>query len=100
MRESKTLKLTNNEVNKLIEVWKVLEILTVSFDRIGSVEADRGTEFAQKALSDFIEPQIVNRIAKARGILVNILDKDEEIGDLLDKLADNEIEMGYWNNKQ
>lgn len=82
---------------ELLNVWTVLQTLTVSFDRIGSYAAIRDEFRARDALWAFIEPRLFERIATARGQLAAILEEaDAEAHELLEHLADDEDAMGYW----
>lgn len=67
------------KVEDLIEVWKVLEILTVSFDKMGSYWPSYGEEAAKQALHEFIDPPLVQRIMRARGILVEPLPPEADL---------------------
>jgi hypothetical protein len=87
-----------DEREKLVEVWKVLEVLTVSLDRLGMYQVFNGEEAAKEALHRFIGPAISEKIADARYLMVSILEsRDPKIGDRLEEMAENEQEMGYWN---
>ncbi len=82
----------------LIEVWKILEMLTVSIDRLGSFEIFHGEEAAKNALHDFIGAEVSERIAIARRIISSALRaSDPSVGYKLEIMAENEEDIGYWN---
>lgn len=85
----------------LIEVWKVLEMLTVSLDRLGEYERDCGQEAAKNALDKFIGGLTFDRIAHARSLMVSILEQcDPTIRERLEMMAEHEDEIGYWNGPE
>ncbi len=86
------------DLEQLIEVWKVLEILTVSWDRMGSYWLAHDEDAAKDALHEFMNPTRFERISHARSLVVAMLeDHDPVILDYLEKMSENESEMGYWN---
>lgn len=86
-----------DEVDKLIEVWKVLEALTVSLDRMGTYWLFHGEEAAKEALHQYIGPAMNERIASARYLMVGILEShDPDVMERLEALAENENDIGYW----
>lgn len=89
---------TDDQFKKLIEVWKTLEVLTVSVQRIGRFHASRGEEKGKQALLEFFEPSIFQRIATSRHIMVDILEHiDPDIYNKLEEMSENEADIGYWN---
>lgn len=85
-------------IEQLIPIWKVLENLTVSLDRLGEYERIHGQEAARAALQAYINPALFQKIAQARHILVSLLEKhDPNLMDYLERLADNETTIGYWD---
>jgi hypothetical protein len=87
--------------DSLIEVWKVLEMLTVSLDRLGEYERDCGQESARNALDTFMGPPMFHRIAHARSIMVSILEQcDPAMMDRLELMAEDEDEIGYWDGPE
>lgn len=86
------------EIDKLIEVWKVLEVLTVSLDRLGTYERIHGREASERALSDFMRPPLFQQIAHARSLITSMLEEyDDTMYDKLDEIADKDCEPKYWN---
>jgi hypothetical protein len=96
-KRSKTMKEEN--IEKLIEVWKVLEALTVSMDRMGSywIGHSERTKLTSDALSEHLSPDMVGRIADARRSIMDVLASEapNEI-DHIEKLAEDEAAIGYW----
>ncbi|HEY0738687.1 MAG TPA: hypothetical protein VGD69_27460 [Herpetosiphonaceae bacterium] len=98
---SGTNRINDDELDDLLEVWKVLEVLTVSLDRIGEYWRIRGEEAAKQALHEFIGPQLFEKIADARGRMVTILEAhDPQIMEHLEQLAEDEAQLGYWDGPQ
>jgi hypothetical protein len=86
------------DIDKLIEIWKVLEALTVSMDRLGHYELNFGTEAAKEALHQYFGIENNRRIAHARRMMVEILEGlDPDMADKLDELAEDEGLIGYWD---
>ncbi len=86
------------DLEQLIEVWKVLEILTVSWDRMGSYWLAHDEDAAKDALHEFMNPTLFERISHARSLVVSMLEYHAPvILDYLEKMSENESEMGYWN---
>jgi hypothetical protein len=84
------------DVDSLIQVLNVLEVLTVSLDRLGAYELSHGEEAAKEALHQFVGPVIVQKIAEARALMTGILENcDPAIMERLELL--DEREMGYWD---
>ena len=84
------------DLETLIDVWRVLETLTVSLDRIGSYEVFHGEAAAKEELHRYIGPKLFRRIANARHKLVIMMEQCEpSIAERLERLAETEIE--YWN---
>lgn len=85
---------------RLIEVWKVLEALVVSLDRIGSLEAISGEDSAT-ALRAYFDPELYGRLTKARTDVRALLEEhDPRIGSRLERFTDNEDEIGYWRGER
>ena len=85
---------------ELLNIWTVLEALTVSFDRIGAYQALRDPDGGPAALAAFIEPKLVQRIAAARAQVAALLrSADPEVTELLEHLAENEDAIGYWQGQ-
>jgi hypothetical protein len=81
----------------LVAVWKVLEALTVSLDKIEHYCLFHGEDAAKEALLTFMQPLMFDRIAHARQTLVTMLEScDPAIQARLELLASNEAEIGYW----
>lgn len=90
-----------SELQNLIDVWKVLEMLTVSLDRLGTYERTHGKEAGTEALDQFINSEVANKISTARSLIVQIMEQhDIDIRDRLEVLAENEEEIGYWRGKR
>ena len=86
------------QIESLIEVWKVLEALTVSLDRLGTYWNVRGEEAAKEAIHEYFEPVLNNRIANAHKLLVEFLENcDPSLSEKLELMAENEDDIGYWN---
>ena len=84
------------DIDDLIEVWKVLENLTVSLDRLGSFESFHGEAAAKDALYHYIGPELFDQISTARHILVTSFERlDPAMIDRLAAISDNEI--NYWD---
>jgi hypothetical protein len=94
---------TNNsrhkaDLDRLIEIWKVLEILTVSSDRMGHFWLEHGEDAAKEALHQYMVPAMFEKISQARSQIISVMEHyDPTIMDRLEELADNEAEMGYWD---
>ena len=85
-------------IEQLVPIWNVLENLTVSLDRLGEYERIHGQEAAKAALHAFVNPALFQKIAQARHMLVSILEKhDPSLMDYLERLADDETNIGYWD---
>lgn len=86
-------------IEKLIEVWKVLEALTVSMDRMGSywIGHSEQAKLTFDALSEYLSPDMIGRIADARSSIMDVLASEarNEI-DRIEKLAEDEAAIGYW----
>lgn len=91
-------KLYTAQIESLIEVWKVLEALTVSLDRLGTYWNFHGKKAAKEALLEYFEPVLNNRIANARKLLVEFLENcDPNLPEKLEFMSENEEDIGYWN---
>jgi hypothetical protein len=89
------------ESETLIEVWKVLEVLTVSLDRIGEYWLLCGEQSAKDALAAFMGPAMNEQIATARALIVSTLERcDPTLRDRLELLAEHETELGYWSGPE
>jgi hypothetical protein len=83
---------------KLIEIWKVLEAVTVSLDRIGSYEADVGREVARDALYDFFSSGLFKQVASARRSAVDLIEAADPLAaGTLDSLAEDGVSVNYWS---
>jgi hypothetical protein len=90
-----------SEEEKLIEVWKVLEALTVSMDRMGHYWLWQGEEAAKQALHQYMDPALFNRIAQARYLITAVLEaRNPRMRRRLDELAEKEDDIPYWNGPQ
>ena len=86
------------EKAQLVEVWKVLEVLTVSLDRMGSYWLAHDEDAAKDALHNFMGATLFEKISHARGLVVSMLDNhDPAIIHALEEMSENESKMGYWN---
>jgi hypothetical protein len=83
---------------RLTEVWKILEVLTVSLDRIGTYEALHGTERGQAAFAKFmLNPAMFQRITTARTYVQQLLlAQDPALEEQLEAWSDDEVMLGYW----
>jgi hypothetical protein len=82
---------------KLIEVWKALESIVVSLDRIGSYEADRGQDAAKDALYEYFHSGIFRNVATARTNVVNLIEAfDAGAKDRLEALAEDGVSVHCW----
>jgi hypothetical protein len=87
-----------SEEEKLIEVWKVLEALTVSMDRIGTYWLAHGEEAAKQALHEYMNPAVNKRIAIARHLITGVLEaRDPKMRRRLEEIAGNESDIPYWD---
>ena len=85
-------------LEQLIEVWKTLEVLTVSLDRMGSYWLAHDEDAAKTALHQFMDATLFEKISHARSLVVSMLeDHAPAIIHNLEKISENESEMGYWN---
>jgi hypothetical protein len=90
-------KICSVETADLIEVWKVLEALTVSLDRMGYYWLKEGEEAAQQELHKYLNPKMFRRISKARSTIdAMLLACDPSNYEYLERLAQNEDDIGYW----
>jgi hypothetical protein len=90
--------LTKTQIIQLIEVWKTLNTLTVSLDRIGTFQAFHGEQKGKEALSEYFEPKLVRRIAASRRMVTSILESaDATLLEKMGDMADDEEAMGYWD---
>ncbi|HEY0606321.1 MAG TPA: hypothetical protein VGD58_25585 [Herpetosiphonaceae bacterium] len=96
-----TNRLNDDELNSLLEVWKVLEVLTVSLDRMGEYWRIHGEEAAKQALHEFVGPDLFEKIADARTRMVVMLQAhDPQIREHMEQLAEDEAQLGYWDGPQ
>jgi hypothetical protein len=87
-----------DETEKLIEVWKVLHVLTVSMRRIGEYWLEHGEEAAKEAMHQFMGPPISEQLVHARRLISDVLENhDPTVGDRLEAMAEDEAAMGYWD---
>ena len=70
MNDPQQIQLDKNDIENLIEVWKILEVLTVSLDRIGSAEAISGEGKGQKQNYKFLKAKIYWTIFSTQGNLL------------------------------
>jgi hypothetical protein len=81
---------------KLIEVWKVLETLTVSLGKIGSYSAGHGRDAAMHALYAYVEDGLGREVSTARTMLLEELSKsDATIEDRLEEIVESSS-LRYW----
>ena len=79
--------MSQTEMDKLLEVWKVLETLTVSLDRMGWFSHAHGEEQAKDALHEYMSPALVKRMAHARRLIIEVMEvHDPEVMDRLEAL--------------
>ena len=89
--------LHQTNLNRLIEIWKVLEILTVSLDRMGEFWRVYGEDAAKEALHQYMGPAMFRNIAQARDLILTIIETyDPSMLDQLEEMANNETAMAYW----
>ncbi len=85
------------EKEKLVEIWKALESLVVSLDRIGSYEIDNGKNSALLELDKYFCPKNCNKFSNARMLINEIIESEFPGTDIeLENMAENEKEIGYW----
>jgi hypothetical protein len=95
-----TDKSQQNVIPQLVEVWRVLESLTVSLDRLGMYQLHVGERRAQEALDRYMNPAMFQRIANARRILVTLIEElDETMAEELERLAEEDDGIGYWSRE-
>jgi hypothetical protein len=89
-----------SELESLVEIWKVLEMLTVSLDRLGMHEALYGAEQGQAAMRAFLkQPELFTRISTARSAAqVLLIAQDPSLEQKLQDWSDDEAMMGYWQS--
>lgn len=91
-------RINDDQLDNLLAVWKVLEVLTVSLDRIGEYWRIHGEEAAKQALHEFVGPDLFEKIADARTRMVAMLEAhDPQIRDHLEQLDQDEAQLGYWD---
>lgn len=82
--------------DRLIEVWKVLETLTVSLARIGSYSTEHGRDAAIQALYAYAEDGLAPEVSKARTILLEeLLKSDATIEGRLEEIVESSS-LRYW----
>jgi hypothetical protein len=95
-----------SEEDKLLEIWKVLEALTVSLERIGwywhfhgeEAGKEAGKEAAKEELIRYLGPEMNEQIARARYLAVGLLEgHNRAIMTRLEKMAESGTEINYWN---
>jgi|GEM_PF-2579529 len=87
------------EVNleHLIEIWKVLEMITGSMRRLGHYQLSQGEDAAKDAIHSFMGPVVFRKVANARTLIVSIIEGcDSNMSILLDSLAEDKNDIGYW----
>jgi hypothetical protein len=83
---------------ELRAIWKVLAVLTVALDRIGTYHYVHGEAAARSARSTFMNPTLSEACAKARRLAVAVLEQcDPTMEALVDALAEDEATMAYWD---
>lgn len=83
-----------------LDIWSVLEALTVSLDKLGSYQAQHGAEAGSRALNRYFQPKLFRRIANARRKIAEaFIEADSRWDEKLDQLAENEAEIGYWQGE-
>lgn len=86
------------DLEQLLEVWKVLETLTVSLRRLGEFELSYGEEQAKAALDEYVNPALSQRIARARRLIIEVMARhDPAIMDRLEELSVRDAGIGYWS---
>jgi hypothetical protein len=87
-----------SEDDKLLEIWKVLEALTVSLNRIGWYWHFHGEEAAKDALHRYLDTDMWNKIADARYLTVWLLEAhNRSIETRLEEMSASGKEIKYWN---
>jgi hypothetical protein len=90
-----------DDIEKLIEVWRVLEAWTVSMDRLSEYWVAQGEAVAKEEIVKFAGPRMNAQLAHARSLMVEVLEKrDPAIAARLDSMAEDEAVIGYWNGPQ
>ena len=86
--------ITDEQIEDLFYVWEVLELITVSLDRIGSFQALHGDEIGQKALVDFLTPEVWQKLSKSRRIMVTFLEEMDVNN--REKMEKQSEVISYW----
>ena len=73
----------------LVSAWAVLENLAVSLDQLGTLDTE---EELRHALRDYVTPDLVRALGRARGRLSSYLPDDET-----EAMAENDVP--YWDYK-
>ncbi len=90
-----------DDIEKLIEVWRVLNVLTVSTDRLSEYWRVHGEEAAKEAIVNFTGPRMSAQIANARALMADVLEKqDPTMAERLDAMGEDEVELDYWDGPQ
>lgn len=93
-----TVTAPKSELEKLLAVWKVLETLAVSLDRMGIFWHFHSEEQAKAALLEYMNPALVQRIAHARRLTIEVMQEhDPAIYDRLEALSEQDNGIGYWD---
>ena len=89
--------MSDQTAERLIEVWKLLECLRVSLDKIATHSHFHGAAAAQKALDEHMSPAMYRRIADAWSVVGEILEqRDPSMAERLETIAENDEGVGYW----
>lgn len=79
----------------LLDVWKIIDAMVVSLDRIGSCAVHNGPEQGLKALDGYFSSDIFRRLTKLRTeLLERMMQLNPNIESDLEHLA--EMEDRYW----
>lgn len=92
-----TKEVSKIDTETLVKIWSVLEVLTVSLDRLGHLWLAEGEDPAKNALLQFMGPAMSQQISAARTAAVLLLERvDPSIIEHIEALTANEAAMGYW----
>jgi|ERR1022692_1816788 hypothetical protein len=84
---------------KVIAVLRALNELVVSLDQIGSASYDMTEVEHQAALSDFMGPKMLRKLARARAILSAPF--STKLGaDEMDELEREMQDIQFWNDRK
>jgi hypothetical protein len=87
----------DSEIRAIIGVWETLVMLNVSLHRIGIYWAFYGEDAGRVALSQFMGPKTVRRVARARSLLTRVIERHRpELMEHLEQRSEDEERIGYW----